>query len=233
MTGAALLHARGLVAGYHKRPVVGSVELAIGDNDSLALIGPNGVGKSTLLKTLAGLIPPIAGRLTYQNESIPDTPAHRHARHGLVFVGEHRANVLRTLTVEENLRLATGKRRATGAIDPLELFGQLRDRLRQPAGTLSGGELQMLALAMALARTPRCLLLDEPSAGLAPVVLDDLRHALERLRQADLALIIAEQRPDVVRGLCDRIAILAEGKLAYPDQSGDALIATYFGNNGA
>lgn len=237
MSGAVLLRAHELVAGYHKRPVVGPIELTLRTDDTLALVGPNGVGKSTVLKTLAGLIPPVAGTVEYDTRSIAATPVHVHARRGLVVVGEHRANVLRTLTVEENLRLATGKRRAADVLDPVELFPRLGERQHQPAGTLSGGELQMLSLAMALTLAPRCLLLDEPSAGLAPIVLHDIRHALERLSSAGLCLIVAEQRPDVVHGLCHRIAVLTEGRLTYlepgHDLTSDTLAAQYFGQGPA
>lgn len=242
MTGAALIDVRGLVGGYRNRAVVGPIALTIADNDTVALVGPNGVGKTTILKTLAGLIPPVAGTITYQGSSVRRAPVHQRARRGLVFVGEHRANVLRTLTVGENLDLAAGQRRATGqrhaaGFDPISLFPVLGARRRQLAGTLSGGELQMLSLAMALALAPRCLLLDEPSAGLAPIVLEEVRSALVRLRAAGLSIVVAEQRPDVVRGLCDRVAIVAGGELTFlepdADLSSEALVAQYFSGGDA
>lgn len=235
MTGPVLVEARDLVVGYDKRPVVGPIELVVRDHDTVALVGPNGVGKSTILKTLAGVIAPIAGSVTYQGRSVPSAPVYAHARQGLVFVGEHRANVLRTLTVQENLDLATGRRPAATAFDPIELFPPLSERRRQLAATLSGGELQMLSLSMALALSPRCLLLDEPSAGLAPIVLDGVRRALARLRSSGLSLVVAEQRPDVVRHLCDRVAVVAAQTLTFlghhADVSSDVLVGQYFNDD--
>ncbi|MFC7549685.1 ABC transporter ATP-binding protein [Plantactinospora sp. GCM10030261] len=232
MTSGVVLRAHGLIAGYHSKPVIGPIDLAVADNETIALIGPNGVGKSTLLKTLTGLITPLGGTISHQGRSITSAGVHNHTRNGLVFVGEHRANVLRTLTVQDNLDLAAATRKRSYSVDPLDLFPKLGQRRRQLGGTLSGGELQMLSLAMALALSPTCLLLDEPSAGLAPVVLDDLRQALTNLRSTGLALIIAEQRPDVVHGLCDRIAIVSESKLTYlppgTDLSSQAVIDRYF-----
>lgn len=239
MSRQVLVEARELVAGYRGKPVVGPIDLVIRDNDTVALVGPNGVGKSTILKTLAGAVSPVSGTVTYRGRSVPSAPLSVHARNGLVFVGEHRANVLRTLTVAENLRLAAGSRRAAEPrdLDPLALFPRLGERRRQLAATLSGGELQMLSLSMALALSPDCLLLDEPSAGLAPIVLDDVRRALEMLRAAGLTTIVAEQRPDVVRGLCERVAIVAAGSLTFlepdTDLSGEAVMARYFSDGPA
>ncbi|HCT76606.1 MAG TPA: hypothetical protein DGT23_08460 [Micromonosporaceae bacterium] len=235
MTSGVILRAHGLIAGYHNKAVIGPIDLAVADNETIALIGPNGVGKSTILKTLTGLIAPIAGTITFQTRSITNAGVHIHARNGLVIVGEHRANVLRTLTVQDNLDLATTTRQQPHTVDPIDLFPKLGQRRRQLAGTLSGGELQMLSLAMALALAPTCLLLDEPSAGLAPIVLHDLRQALKTLRGIGLSLIIAEQRPEVVKGLCDRVAIAAESKLTYlppdADLSSQTLIDQYFNHH--
>ncbi len=231
-----LLQARELIAGYRKRAVVGPIDLDLGDNDTVALVGPNGVGKSTILKTLAGVIPPVAGAITYQNRAVTRSPAYAHARNGLVLVGEHRANVLRTLTVRENLDLAAGQAKTPSTFNPAGLFPRLGERRRQRAGTLSGGELQMLSLAMALSLSPRCLLLDEPSAGLAPIVLQEVKQALVQLRSAGLSIVVAEQRPDVVLGLCDRVATVSAAGLSFlepdADLSGEALVARYF-NGGA
>ncbi|PRX50111.1 branched-chain amino acid transport system ATP-binding protein/neutral amino acid transport system ATP-binding protein [Prauserella shujinwangii] len=230
-TDSALIEARGLVAGYRGRPVLGPLDLALGSTGTLALVGPNGVGKSTLLKTLCGVLPPLSGELTFAAKPVAASAVYVHARRGLVLVGEHRANVLRSLTVTENLALASAHHRR-GDFDAFTVFPRLGERRRQQAGTLSGGELQMLALAMALALEPRCLLLDEPSAGLAPIVLADVHSTLNELRRRRLCMIVAEQRPDVVRGLCDRVAIVGGGTLGYldpdTDLSGEALGAAYF-----
>ncbi|WP_163511187.1 ATP-binding cassette domain-containing protein [Fodinicola acaciae] len=210
--------------------MLGPLDFALGTAGTLALVGPNGVGKSTLLKTLAGVLRPLAGELTFRGDPVGAAPVYVHARNGLVLVGEHRANVLRGLTVAENLDLAAGRRPAA-AFDAFAVFPQLGERRRRHAGTLSGGELQMLALAMALALGPRCLLLDEPSAGLAPIVLADVRTALDELA-GQSSMVIAEQRPDVVRGLCDRVAVVAGGRLSYLERGADlsrgALGAAYF-----
>lgn len=231
MSLPVLVDARQLAGGYGKRAVLGPIDLAIRSNDAIALVGPNGVGKSTLLKTLAGVIAPVSGMLTYQGRPITKAPVNVHANNGLVFVGEHRANVLRSLTVEENLRLA-GRRHGSNPDEAAELFPRLGERWRQLAGTLSGGELQMLSLSMALALRPRCLLLDEPSAGLAPIALDDIRRALAVLRSTELSIVVAEQRPDVARGLCDQVAMVAQGTLTFIDSgsalSNEELMARYF-----
>lgn len=231
-----LLEAHGLVAGYNRRPVVGPFDFAVRGGETLAFVGPNGVGKSTILKTIAGVLSPLAGTLTYRGRSIAGSAAYVNARDGLVLVGEHRANVLRTLTVEENLALTAGTKRSGGSFDPFAAFPRLHERRRQQAATLSGGELQILALAMAMSLSPSCLLLDEPSAGLAPIMISDVRDTLAGMRTNMLSMIVAEQRPDVVRGLCDRVAVVARGTIADlgsdPDLSSDALGAAYFTDAG-
>src|SRR5262249_49383789 len=191
----ALLEVRDLSAGYGENEILRRLSLRVGDGELVAGVGPNGAGKSTLLKTLAGLVRPRAGRIVLRGADITGAATERIVTRGLCYVPQE-ANVFPSLSVWENLTI--GAWTAPRALSErgraaVELFPVLAERRRAPAGTLSGGERQMLAMAMALMVEPRLLLLDEPSAGLAPALQ---RLVFDRVRQINargLGILLVEQ----------------------------------------
>ena len=159
---------------YGDSHILFDVSLSVEEHEVVAILGRNGAGKTTTLKTIAGVLSPRSGSIRLAGESIQGLPSHLIARHGLQLVPEDR-RIFTTLTVEENLRLAALITPVSRPIDEIfGIFPQLRERRRAMGGTLSGGEQQMLAIARALIRSPRLMLLDEPFEGLAPVIVDDL-----------------------------------------------------------
>jgi urea transport system ATP-binding protein len=193
-------------------PVVRDVALRVAAGQALGIVGRNGVGKTTLLAGLMGLLP-TTGQLRASGVDIARWPAHRRARHGLALVPQGR-RLFADLTVAENLRTAQVSRVAGGPeVDVFALFPALRALLPRRAGVLSGGQQQQVAIARALLRRPTLLLLDEPTEGLAPSLVEEVTAALAALRAEGLTLLIAEQRLDVVSELCDTVAVLRGGEL--------------------
>jgi branched-chain amino acid transport system ATP-binding protein len=236
------LEISGLCAGYGSATdAVAQIDLNIGRGEAVGLLGANGAGKSTLLKVLGGLLPPRAGVLRLDGKALPKERSSSRMRRGVVLLPEgHR--VISTLTVEENLRLAAISRWPRGTRAHLqsvlpevyEVFPVLAERRRQLAGFLSGGEQQMVSLGRALVAKPRLLLLDEPSLGLAPVVIDRVYEAMERLRQTDLSILVVEQNAGRLEGFCDRVHVLQLGHIVASMERGHidhaALRAAYFGD---
>lgn len=192
--------------------VVRGARIALETGSSNAIVGRNGVGKSTLLGGIVGFLP-TSGRLRAFEADIERWPTHRRATHGLALVPQGR-RLFGDLTVAENLRAAEISPGGGGPeFDVFELFPKLRELLERRAGVLSGGEQQQVAIARALRRRPRLLLLDEPTEGLAPSIVELLVCALARLRAGGLTLLIAEQRLDVVAELCDDVAVMRGGEI--------------------
>ncbi len=225
----------GLTAGYDGTAVVRDLDLSVGPGEVVALLGPNGAGKTTTLRTIAGLLAPISGRVKLHGASV-DGPAHRVARQGVSLVPEDRA-LFFDLTVEENLRLGAGRgdRRAARQ-RVVEMLPALEPLLYRRAGSLSGGEQQMLALARALASRPRCLLVDEMSLGLAPLVIDRLFPILRRIADEDgVGVLLVEQHVRMALAIADRAYVLAHGRLTLEGPAAalahqpDRLRAAYFG----
>ena len=223
-----MLEVSDLTVSYGYLRVLWGIGFRVGAGELVALIGPNGAGKSTTLKALAGLIPAEAGRVTLDGASLLDEPPYTRIRRGLSLVPEGRG-LFPAMTVQENLELGGfAVPPPEGLRDALErawtLFPILAARRRQLAGTLSGGEQQMLAVAMALLSRPRLLVFDEPSLGLAPLVVDQLYATVARLKREGLTILLVEQQVFLALELADRAYVLETGRIRL-EGSGRALLA--------
>jgi branched-chain amino acid transport system ATP-binding protein len=215
VSAAPALAVEELVAGYEPDlPIVRGASLEVADGEIVALLGPNGAGKSTLVKAVAGLVAVTAGRIAFAGRDIVGVPAHRLAQQGLAFVPQT-DNVFARLGVLENLELAghrLGRRRRERLAAMFELFPDLARQRGLLAGRLSGGQRQMLAIARALMVEPRLLMLDEPSAGLAPLMVGQVFATLAAVRATGLAILIVEQNVKAALALADRAYVLVEGR---------------------
>ena len=210
-----LLEVEELGVAYGRMVAATGIGLRVPAGSLVALIGANGAGKSSVLRAISGLVQAGTGRIAFAGRDITRLPAHRIARLGISHVPEGRG-LLPSITVQENLRIgAYGNPNATKAdIDQmLDSFPVLRDRLRQPAAFLSGGEQQMLSLARALLKGPKLLLIDEMSLGLAPRLVEQLLETLMRLKAQGLAILCVEQRTQLVLERADYVYGLKNGKL--------------------
>jgi len=211
-----LLAVQGLEAGYGKIGVLHGVDLVVHPAEVVALLGPNGAGKTTLLRALSGLLPWTAGRATFAGHSLRGADPRTCARAGLVHVVEgHR--VFTQLSVADNLALAAydlpRAERSARVEEALQVFPEIAAKRAEKGGALSGGQQQMLAVAQGLVRRPRLLLLDEPSAGLSPVLVDRVLLVLARLRDAGTAVILVEQLIEKSLAVADRVYALAQGRI--------------------
>jgi ABC-type branched-subunit amino acid transport system ATPase component len=217
------LDVRGLSVAYGRMEVVHGVSFHVKPGEVVVIIGANGAGKTTTLRALAGLVP-TRGEVRFEGAVVSGRPAHWIARHGVALVPEGRM-VFADQTVLDNLRLgAYGRRDAAVAADIERHFARfpiLRERQRQAAGTLSGGEQQMLAIARALMGRPRLLLLDEPSLGLAPRLVAEVFDALARLRDEGLTLLLVEQLAEAALEIADRAYVLEEGRIVLSGTAGE------------
>jgi len=211
-----ILRVEGLHAGYGKVPVLRDVSFHVDEGEVVAIIGPNGAGKTTLLKTISGLIRPTAGKIMFDGRGIEGWPPHRVTQEGIAHVPEG-GRLFPNMSVRENLLMgAYGNREAlrTGVLEEVyEMFPVLRERRRQMAGTLSGGEKQMLAIGRGLASRPRFLMLDEPSLGLAPKLVDAIYERLQALRGRGLTVLLVEQNIHYALELADRGYVLENGRI--------------------
>jgi branched-chain amino acid transport system ATP-binding protein len=218
-----LLDISGLDAWYGRAQVLYSVSLAVEPGEAVVLLGRNGAGKSTMLKAVMGLEAERRGAISFDGARIENMPTHRIARRGLGWVPEDR-RVFGGLTVLENLavgRLPARDGTAWTVAELFELFpnlGAMQDRL---AARMSGGEQQMLTLARTLMGNPRCILLDEPSEGLAPVILEGIVTALAELRRRGVGLLVSEQNVHVARAIADRAYILESGHIRWSGSMAD------------
>lgn len=209
-----MLELRGTSVAYRGVEVVHGVDLSVAAGEVVGMIGPNGAGKSSVLRAICGLLRPSAGEVLFEGRALNGMAPERIAKLDLALVPEGR-QVFRTLTVAENLRLgAWDAERGEAAIEPvLERFPILRERAGEHADRLSGGEQQQLAIARALLRRPRLLILDEPSLGLAPKTIDAIYELLGELREEGTTMLLVEQ--NVVRTIdfCDRCLVLSSGRV--------------------
>jgi ABC-type branched-subunit amino acid transport system ATPase component len=215
-----MLELSAIRSGYGNLPVLFDVDLAVARGQLITVLGANGAGKSTLLKTILGAVPARAGEIVFNGDRITHMPAHRRVEAGLALSPEGR-QVFSSLTVKENLLAGThglGKREIATQLERVfDLFPRLEERSAQRAGSLSGGEQQMLAISRALMSKPRLLLVDELSLGLAPIVVERLYGALQELCSRGLAVIVVEQSHQLVAGFSDRQLILDKGRFVVDD----------------
>ncbi len=223
-----MLEGRDLQAGYGDVRVLAGVSFAVAPGEIVALVGPNGAGKSTLLRAVVGLLPLRGGTIRWEGRALEGLPTHRIVEAGIALVPEGRRLFAR-MTVEENLLLGAFAPRAraerqAGLDQVFALFPRLAERRRQLAGSLSGGEQQMVALGRALMSRPRLLLLDEPSLGLAPRVVEAILGTLREIRQAGLGVLLVEQNVPASLALADRAYVLERGRISL-EGPGAALLA--------
>jgi branched-chain amino acid transport system ATP-binding protein len=234
-TPVPALEVRDLHVAYGGVPAVRGLSLTVGSGEIVGLIGPNGAGKSTTLHAITGLVPAFAGDVIFDGSSIRGRAPERIATAGIALVPEGR-RLFAELTVEENLRLGLAARREPGGAEAveetLELFPALRESRRRPAGVLSGGQQQQLAIGRALVSAPSILLLDEPSLGLAPTIVDVVFATLVGIRDRGIAVLLVEQRAQRTVALADRTYVIANGELRLlltPDDAADTdrMVAAY------
>jgi len=214
-----ILDVRGLVAGYEPGlNIVRGASIHANEAEIVVILGPNGAGKSSLIKAIAGLVPVSAGQVLLDGQDITATPAHLMVRKGLAFVPQTE-NIFPLLTVEENLRVAGGilaRSEVSPRIDEMfSMFPDLARQRRLAAGSLSGGQRQMLAVARALIVRPRVLMLDEPSAGLSPKFVEMVFAQLSQIRRAGLTIVLVEQNAKAALAIGDRAYVLVEGREAH------------------
>jgi branched-chain amino acid transport system ATP-binding protein len=220
-----MLNLKNLDSGYDFLQVLWDVNLTVENGEFVALIGPNGAGKSTTLRTVAGLVKPMAGDITFNGESIAGTSAHLISRMGISYVSEA-LNLFTDMSVRENLLLgAYAVKEKETQLETLEyvfeLFPRLEERKKQLAGTMSGGERKMLAIARGIMSNPTLMLVDEPSLGLQPNLVYDVFDALLTLRDEGVTILLVEQNVNATLDITDRAYILEQGKIVMEGPSHD------------
>ena len=212
-----MLDVEGIQTYYGESHVLHGVSLRVGPGEAVALLGRNGAGKTTLIRSIMGFTPPRDGRIRLEGEPIHDWPAHRIARRGLALVPQGR-RIFAPLTVRENLLLGARPHSQSDGWTlerVFELFPRLRERAPQAGGTLSGGEQQMLAVGRALLTNGRLLLLDEPSEGLAPLIVREIGRILLRLKAERLSILLVEQNYHLALRIADRVYVMSKGQIVY------------------
>lgn len=234
----SLLETSGLTAFYGDFQALFGIDFAIGEGETVAIIGSNGAGKSTFLRSLTGLLANAPDAILHRGEPIGDLPANRIVGRGIAMVPEGR-KLFPSLTVEENLKIGaySGREGIWSVEGVLDLFPFMRDRRRTPATALSGGQQQMVAIGRALMSNPDLLLCDEISLGLAPTIIKDIYDALPTIRQTGTTVVIVEQDIQQAMAVSDRVYCFMEGRVTLegpPDElSHDAIREAYFGLEGA
>jgi branched-chain amino acid transport system ATP-binding protein len=210
-----------VTAGYADTTVLRSVDFTVGDGEVVALLGPNGAGKTTLLRLATGFVRPRSGRIAFDGHDVTGDAPHRYTRSGICHLPEGRG-IFPSLTVRENLIVQARDAGVKQSLaDVAELFPNLASRLGQTAGSLSGGEQQMLALSRAYLTNPKVLLVDEPSLGLAPRIVDRIYEVLARLLARGVSLVIVEQYVQRALALASRVYILNRGEVIHEGKAGE------------
>ena len=222
-----LLELRGLEVRYGGIRAVKGIDVSVSEGELVCLIGANGAGKTTTLKAIAALVPVTSGSITYEGRALADTPAFALVRRGLALVPEGRG-VFGQLSVAENLAMGAYVRDDGPAIADdlarmLGLFPRLKERLNQSAGTLSGGEQQMLAIARALMSRPRLLLLDEPSMGLAPLIVEKIFEIVANIARDGVTILLVEQNARLALETCRRGYVMESGEITLAGTAGELL----------
>ena len=224
VNGEPILAVRDLVVSYGAIKALKGISIRLKADEIVTLIGANGAGKSTTLRAIMGLVPPASGDVRFDGESARGVPTFRLVRQGLILVPEGRA-IFANLSVRENLELGAYARRDREIGADLEkvvgIFPRLKERIRQTAGTLSGGEQQMLAISRALMSRPRVLLLDEPSLGLAPLLVHTIFEAIEQIHKQGTPVLLVEQNANAALRHSNRAYVLETGSVALEGNSAD------------
>ena len=208
-----MLEVAGVHTYYGESHILHGVSLEVRPGEAVALLGRNGVGKTTLIRSVVGFTPPRQGTIRYEGRDIHNLPPYRIARAGLALVPQGR-RIFAPLSVIENLRI--GERRGPWTASRVhEIFPRLRERSVQSGGTLSGGEQQMLAIGRALMTNPKMVVLDEPSEGLAPLIVRDIGRVLLRLKEAGLSILLVEQNVPLALRVADRVYVMSKGQIVY------------------
>lgn len=219
MSDKTLLGVEGLSAGYGQAQALWDVSFTVGRGELVVLVGSNGAGKTTTLRSVQGVLKPTGGRVTFDSKDVTWMPANRVTALGLSLVPEGRG-LFTTMTVEENLQLGAFSKRARKLMRENlstveELFPVLNERRKQRAGSLSGGEQQMLAIGRGIMSNPEMLMLDEPSLGLAPILVTKVFDALKALKERGLTILLVEQNVEASLSIADRGYLLDNGKMTF------------------
>ena len=222
---STMLEVRDLTVAYGNIVAIKGLSLDVHEGEIVTLIGSNGAGKSTTLRSISGLLKAKSGSVTFRGETITDVPAHKIVARGICQSPEGR-RIFQTMTVDENLTLGAFLRNDKPEIESdrenvLELFPRLRERINQKAGTMSGGEQQMLAVARAMMGRPQLLLLDEPSMGLAPVLVDLIFETIVKINQQGVTILLVEQNALAALGVANRAYVLESGSIKLSGNAAD------------
>lgn len=210
-----MLSLKGVQAHYGKSRVLQGVDLEVGPGEAVALLGRNGVGKTTTLRAIMGLTPPSAGEITFEGARLDRTPPHRIASLGIGYVPQGR-HIFPRLTVFENLCIGLPGEPPPDMLERVyDRFPILRERLRQAGGTLSGGEQQQLAIARCLIMKPRLLLLDEPTEGIMPILVGKLRDEIRAINATGVSILLVEQNIETALALCHRVYFMEKGRISH------------------
>ncbi len=219
-----MLNVERLRTGYGRIPILNGVSFAVNEGEFVGILGHNGMGKTTLLKALMGFLPATGGSVRFDGKDVTAAAPYQRARLGLGYVPQGR-EIFPGLTVHDNLRMGCAKQGGAEQdiiiAEVLEEFPRLKPLLDRSGGALSGGEQQLLALARCLCGKPRLVLLDEPTEGIQPSIIDEIVEILQRLRQGGLTMILVEQNLDFIAALSQRILIIQKGTITQEVQPGD------------